>query len=86
MTDESDKPAVTDSRFPGFNPEVEESKAAAEKAAAEKAAGETAAPAAKPAAPRKPYEVMVAFMHAVANQLGNHPELKALLDELDQAL
>lgn len=42
MADESAKPPVTDSRFPGFNPEVEESHAAAEKAAAEKAAAAAA--------------------------------------------
>lgn len=42
MTDQPTKPVPTDSRQPGFNPEVEESKAAAEKAAAEKAATDTA--------------------------------------------
>ena len=51
MADESAKPPVTDSRLPGFNPEVEASKAEAEKAAAEKAA---AAAAATPSAPPPP--------------------------------
>jgi len=51
MAEESAKAPVTDSRFLGFNLEVEESKAAAEKAAAEKAA---AAAAADPAAPPPP--------------------------------
>ena len=42
MTDKSAKAPVTDSRDPGFNPEVEASHAEAEKAAAEKAAAEAA--------------------------------------------
>lgn len=42
MADETSTTPVTDSRFPGFNPEVEASKAAAEKAAAEAAAAAAA--------------------------------------------
>ena len=38
MADESAKPPVTDSRVPGFNPEVEASHAEAEKAIAAQAA------------------------------------------------
>jgi rubrerythrin len=49
MADEKTKAPVTDSREPGFNPEVEESKAAAEKAAADAAAAAQGAdPAAAP--------------------------------------
>lgn len=48
MADETDKPVATDSRVPGFNPEVEASHAEAEaaqlKAAAEALAGSPAAP------------------------------------------
>jgi hypothetical protein len=51
MANKSSKAPVTDSRFPGFNLEVEESKAAAEKTAAETAA---AAQGADPAAPPPP--------------------------------
>jgi hypothetical protein len=82
MTEE-EKPAVTDSRFAGFNPEVEESHAAAAAAAAPAAAQATAPAEAKPAAPRKPYEIIVDFMHQVSLLHGNHPELRKLLDELE---
>ena len=51
MAEENVKAPVTDSRLPGFNPEVEASHADAEKAAAEKAA---AAAAGLPSVPAPP--------------------------------
>jgi rubrerythrin len=53
MADEETKPAVTDSRFPGFDPEVEASHAEAA-AAAQQAATQAAADLAAASAPPVP--------------------------------
>ena len=53
MVDEESKPPITDSRMPGFNPEVDASHAEAN-AAQQKAAAEAAAEAARLSAPPEP--------------------------------
>lgn len=83
MTDEHEKPPVTDSRFPGFNKEVEESHAAAAAAAAPAATGAKSEAEAKPAGPRKPYEIIIDYMHQLCLLHGNPAELRKLLDELE---
>jgi hypothetical protein len=79
--DEEKKPAVTDSRFAGFNPEVEESKAAAEAASHPP---ETAKPEPKvdPAVPRHPFDILADIEAWVRNTHGSHPRFEELWAEL----
>ena len=51
MTDEPEQPPVTDSRFPGFNPEVEQSRAAEVKRLEAEAASAAAAAESSPPPP-----------------------------------
>jgi len=85
MVDATAKPAVTDSRFPGFNPEVEESHAAAAAATAPAAAAEVPATAA-PLAPVKPEEYLVGLLTAIVDHLGNREHMLELLEQVKDAL
>jgi uncharacterized protein YbbK (DUF523 family) len=85
MADETTKPAVTDSRFPGFNTEVEESKAA-EAAAAAKPAPAKPEPQAAAPVPRKPIEVVNDLEARVRSEHGSHPWLEELIAELKSVL
>jgi hypothetical protein len=85
MADEPKKPAVTDSRMPGFNPEVEESKAAEAAAAAKAAAGPTPAADAEKKE-RAPLPIMADILAEIVDHLGNAPRFDALLEELSAAL
>jgi hypothetical protein len=79
--DEPKKPAVTDSRFAGFNPEVEESKAAAEAAlhTPEPAKPE---PKVDPPAPRHPFDILGDIEAWVRSVHGSHPRFEELMAEL----
>jgi hypothetical protein len=81
MADESEKPPVTDSRFPGFNPEVEESKAAAEAAAAPPEPPKPATVEAPPR-PRDPLAILQDIEAWVRNTHGSHPRFDELWKEL----
>jgi hypothetical protein len=85
MADKSKKEPVTDSRFPGFNPEVEASKAEAEAAAAppEPAKPE---PQPKPAGVRKPLDVVNDLEARVRSVHGSHPWFEELIAELKSVL
>ncbi len=81
MADKGAKPPVTDSRFSGFNPEVEESKAAAEAAAAPP---EPAKPEPKvtPPKPRDSLDVLHDLEAWVRDTHGSHPRFEELMAEL----
>jgi hypothetical protein len=85
MADKSAKPPVTDSRFPGFNPEVEESKAAAEAVATPP---EPAKPEPKVAAarPRDPMDVLRDIEAYIRSTHGSHPRFEELWAELLKTL
>lgn len=85
MADETKAAPVTDSRFPGFNAEVEESHAAAAAAAGAPAPAPAPAPV-KPKAPRAPGNVMVDLIREICDELGNKPRFAALLAELKGVL
>jgi hypothetical protein len=85
MPDEPKKPAVTDSRFRGFNTEVDESKAAEEAAAAAAASGTKPAPTAEPKK-RVPLFIMADILAEIVDHLGNAPRFDPLLNELSEAL
>jgi hypothetical protein len=85
MADEQTKPAVTDSRFPGFNSEVEESKAAAEAAAHPSAPAEPE-PAPKPEGGRKPIDVVNDLEARTRSTHGSHPWFEELIAELKSVL
>lgn len=80
MTEE-EKPAVTDSRFPGFNPEVEESHAAAA-AAAQPPAADKPAPRLDPTVPRHPFDILGDIESWVRSVHGSHPRFEELMAEL----
>jgi hypothetical protein len=79
--DEPKKPVVTDSRFAGFNPEVEESKAAAE-AALRPPEPAKPAPTAKPPVRRDPLAILADIEAWVRNTHGSHPRFEELWAEL----
>jgi len=86
MADETSSKPVTDSRFPGFNPEVEASHAAtaAAAAAAEAATQAASAAAAAPPMPRSAKTVMLEVLAALNNRVGNHEGITALIKELSE--
>jgi hypothetical protein len=81
MADETAKPVPTDSRQPGFNPEVEESKAATQ-AAQEQPEPPAPAPEPPPPPPRGPEEVLKDIEAYVRNVHGSHPRFEELMAEL----
>jgi len=85
MVDEPTKTVPTDSRQPGFNPEVEESKAAAA-AAAHPPAPPEPEPAPKPEGGRKPLDVVNDIETRVRSTQGSHPWFEELIAELKSVL
>jgi len=85
MAKESTKPPVTDSRMPGFNPEVDESKAAAE-AAAHPPEPTKPEPKVTPPQPRDPLDVLRDLEAWVRNTHGSHSRFEELMAELWKTL
>jgi hypothetical protein len=85
MADTTEKPAPTDSRQPGFNTEVEESKAA-EHAATHAPEPEKPAPKVDPVKERHPFDVLGDLEAYVRSTFGSHPRFEELLAELKQGL
>ena len=85
MPDEPTKPVPTDSRQPGFNPEVEASKAAAE-AAAQPAAPAEPEPEPKPQGGRPPIDIVNDIEARVRSVHGSHPWFEELIAELKSVL
>jgi hypothetical protein len=86
MADEkSDKP-VTDSRFPGFDPVADASKAAAAASAGQGTAqgGAKAESEAAPLQKRGAKQVMLEVLHALNDRTGNHDQVTALIKELEE--
>lgn len=81
MADESARPVPTDSRQPGFNPEVEESKAATE-AAEHPPEPPKPEPAPAPPVKRDPIDVLHDIEAYVRSTHGSHPRFEELMAEL----
>jgi hypothetical protein len=85
MADEAKKAVPTDSRQAGFNPEVEESKAA-EAAAQHPPEPEKPAPKVDPPKERHPFDVLTDIESYVRNTFGSHARFEELMAELKHGL
>jgi len=85
MADETTETPVTDSRFPGFNLEVERSHAETAAALAVSPPATTPSPS-SPMPPRPPAVVLDELEHFIRGQYGSHFHFDELLAELKAGL